>query len=417
MKKISILMMLAFFSLHGFSQSLDDVREMLNKKDYVGAKNGIDKYLANPANATKPEAWYLKGRAYNAYSYEKTTPEAELYNLKNSAFEAFKKNQQLDPKDVALKLENYSSYLDLYFSLYDLGANLFNAKNFEGAYNSFKKSMEVENYILTKQYVYTQATLHPLDTSLILNTAVAATQAKKIDEAVGYYRKLTDANIAGDGYKEVYEYLVDYYNKKEDAVSLADILAKAKKFYPANNYWNQVELDNVAAKGDKGALFAKYDDMLAKDPGNFALAYNYAVELYNKNYGNDAKGDEASKEKLSSVLKTAIASDQGIDATVLMANHTYNMASDAVAAKSLIKGTKPEDVKKKAELVALSNKKMDECISYSDIVAKYYEGKTDLKPKQAANYKIVLGYLSDIYSLKGDAKKSAEYEKKRTAIK
>jgi hypothetical protein len=36
---------------------------------------------------------------------------------------------------------------------------------------------------------------------------------------------------------------------------------------------------------------------------------------------------------------------------------------------------------------------------------------------QMANYKIVLGYLVDIYSLKGDKKKSDEYSKKRAALK
>ncbi len=157
--------------------------------------------------------------------------------------------------------------------------------------------------------------------------------------------------------------------------------------------------------------------MLATDPKNFALAYNYAVELYNKNYGRDGKPDNASKEKLVSVLKIAMESDPGIDATVLMANHTYNVAADNVSAASLVKGTKPEDVKKKNELKAISNKSMDECILYSDKAVKYFDGKTDLKPVQKANYKIVLGYLSDIYNLKGDAKKSAEYEKKRNSIK
>jgi len=165
-------------------------------------------------------------------------------------------------------------------------------------------------------------------------------------------------------------------------------------------------------------LLAKYEEMLAADPENFALNYNYAVELYNKNYGGDDKqSDVASKEKLTNVLKKTIAIDKGIDATVLMANHTYNMASEAVSAASLVKGNKPEDVKKKTELKAVSNKRMDECILYSDQVVKFYEGMTDLKPKQSANYKIVLGYLTDIYNLKADAKKSAEYEKKRAALK
>ncbi|CAN5859743.1 hypothetical protein BH11BAC4_BH11BAC4_17020 [soil metagenome] len=417
MKKIFILVMLAFSTVAGFSQSLDDIRDLLNKKDNAGAKSAVDKYLADEKNASKAEAWYLKGRAYNAYSNEKSAPESEIYNLKNTAFESFKKSQLLDPKDVAMKLESYTSYLDLYFSLYDLGANYFNSKNYEAAYSSFKKSLDVESYILSKQYTYTQATLHPLDTALVLNTAVAATQAKKDDEAVTYYKKITDGNVGGDNYKEVYEFLVNYYSNKEDAAALAAILGKAKKFYPANDYWNQVELDKIGKTGDKAALYAKYEEMIAKDPANFALAYNYSVELYNTNYGPNSKPDDASKEKLSTVLKAAIANDQGIDATVLMANLTYNLASDAQSAKALIKGVKPEDKKKKDEFNAIANKKMDECIVYSEQIVKYYESKAELKGRQVGNLKIVLGYLSEIYKIKGDPKKAAEYEKKSSLVK
>lgn len=419
MKKISILLTLAFLSFISYAQELDDIRDMLNSKDYVKAKAAIDKYLADGKNANKAEAWYLKGKTYNWYSNEKTTPAADLYNLKTTAFEALKKNQLLDPKDVFMKLENWGTYLDLYFSLYDLGANLFNEKKYEDAFASFKKALEVEDYILGKKYVYSQATLNALDTSLILNTAIAASQAKKDDESVIYFRKLTDANVSGESNKEVYEFLVDYYNKKNDAANLAAILEKSKRIYPGEFYWSQVELDNISKQGDKAALFAKYEEMLGKDPSNFALAYNYSVELYNKLYNGEPskQPDIATQDKLSSVLKSAIANDQGIDATVLMANHTYNMASDAVNAASMVKGTKPDDIKKKNELKAISVKKMDDCILYSEQAAKFFENKTDLKAKQQANYKIILGYLSDIYNLKGDAKKSAEYEKRRTSIK
>ncbi|MEO6490360.1 MAG: hypothetical protein ABIO04_10505 [Ferruginibacter sp.] len=418
MKKMFMLFALLIAAQFGFSQSLEEITDMIVKKDYVNAKAAIDKYLADEKNAGKSDAWYFKGRTYNALSYDKATPETELYNLKNAAFEALKKSQQLDPKDTRLKLEAYTSYLDLYFGLYDLGANLFNAKNYDGAYNSFKKALDIKDYILSKQYIYPQATLHPLDTSLVLNTAIAATQAKKTDEAVGYYKKLVDANITGDNYKEVYEFLADYYNNKQDAAALTDIVSKGKKYYPTSTYWDELELASVSKKGDQSALFSKYDEMLSKNPKNFYVAYNYAVELHNKiNKAADPASENAAKDKLYNVLKIAIASDTGIDATILMANHLYNMFVEYSNGATMVKGTKAEDVKKKSDMKAMANKKMDECISYSEQAVKYFEPKVStLKPSQKANYKIILDYLSELYKIKGDSKKSADYEKKRVSV-
>ena len=419
MKKISILMLLLFSTVFIYAQSLDDINDMMDKKNYAGAKTAIDKYLAEGNNNTKADGWYFKGRIYNSLSYEKTISESDLYDLKNAAFEAFKKYQQLDPKDVRMKLENYGSYLDLYFSLYDLGANLFNNKNYAGAYNAFKKALEIEEFIIGKKYTFTQVTLNNLDTALVLNTAIAATQAKKEDEAIPYYKKLVDANVVGQGYQEVYEYLVEYFDKKAAAAAFNEMLVKGRKNYPSDNYWNEIELSSLSKKGDQAALFAKYDEILSKEPGNFIIAYNYSVELYKKVNDKDVKqpDDNVLKDKLTTVLKIAIASDTAIDATVLMANHFYNMASDYLNAISLLKGTKPEDVKKKNELKALSTKKMDECITYADLAVKYFEPKTKLKPIQSANYKIVLSYLSEIYNLKGDKKKADEYDKRLAALK
>ena len=419
MKKIYILLLMAFSTSVVLSQSLDDINEMMGKKDYAGAKTAIDKYLADAKNSAKSDGWYFKGRIYNSLSYEKTTPESSLYDLKNSAYEAFRKYQQMETNDInRMKLENYASYLDLYFGLYDLGANLFNNKSYAMAYDAFKKALEVKDYTLSKKYVFTQATLPVIDTSLLLNTGIAATQAKKEDEAATYYRQLVDANVTGETYRDVYELLVDYYDKKGDAASLAAVLAKGKKFYPTGNYWNQVEIDNVAKTGDQAAIFAKYEEMIAKEPTNFTMKYNYAVLLYNKIYDKDKPIDDVViKDKLTTVLKDAITNDAGIDATVLISGHLYTMAVDYFNAISTTKGTKPEDIKKRADLKALANKKMDECIPYSEKAVGYFENKTDLKGKQIANYKIILSNLGDIYSMKGDKKRSEEYDKKRAAVK
>lgn len=414
MKKIPILLIMICSAGIAFSQDLDAINEMMSKKDYASARASIDKYLADSKNSNKSDGWYFKGRIYNSLSYEKSTPQSDVYNLKVAAYDAFRKYQQLDPKEVRLIFETYTSFLDLYFGFYDLGANLFNSKNYEDAYMSFKKALEVEDYIIAKKYTYTQATLHPLDTALVLNTAIAATQAKKEDEGIAYYRKLTDANIAGESYRDVYEYLVEYYNKKGNTAALNEMLAKGKRLYPNNYYWTQVELEAVEAKGDTAAILAKYDELLNADKTNFTLAYNYAVYLYRKNKDGS---NPAINDKLTDVLKIAINNDTGIDAVVLMANHQYNMAVSYQEQARLVKGVKPEDKKKKADLDAIAHKKMDDCILYSDQAVKYFEAKSELKPLQMANYKTILDYLIDIYNSKGDKKKSDEYSKKKDSLK
>jgi len=265
--------------------------------------------------------------------------------------------------------------------------------------------------------VYPQITLYPLDTVLVLNTAIAATQAKKIEEGVSFYRKLTDANVAGKEYENVYEYLVDYYAKKDDKASLQPLLEKAKRLYPSNPFWTGVEIRALSDKGDTAAVYTKYDELLAKDPNNYELAYNYSVELYNSLIKKDPKSSDAIKqaEKLTNVLKMAIAADKGIDATVLMANHQFNLAADILNEANLIKGTKPDDVKRKADLKAKANAKMDEAIGYAETATKYFEAQPSLKSIQKANYKIMLDHLSEMYGAKNNQKKVAELEAKNKA--
>ncbi|MDB5201193.1 MAG: hypothetical protein JWQ27_602 [Ferruginibacter sp.] len=418
MKKFFIVSMAVFFSANLFAQTLDDVSAMITKKQYAAGKVAVDKVLADPKNADKADAWYFKGRIYNSLSYDSSISKPEKYTLKAAAFDAFKKSQTLDPKDVRMVFEQYNSYIDLYFGLFDLGAGLFNAKDYAPALQSFKKALEVKDYILAKKYTYGDTKLYALDTSLVLNAAITAMQLKQDDEAQSYYKQLTDANVSGKDFEEVYLSVADYYAKKKDAANLQAMLEKGKRLYPDNAYWNELELKTVEATGDKKALYAKYEEMIAKSPTDFNLNYNYAVEIYNTLYGQEAKPADpaAAKAKLSEALKNAIATDKGIDATVLMLNHTFNVAADYSTAASVIKGTKPEDVKKRNELKALANKKMDEAIPYCEAAIKYYESQPTLKTIQKASFQNVLGYMSDMYSAKGDTKKAAEYDKKKAGI-
>ena len=420
MKKFLIIAICAFGFLNSQAQTIDDVAKAINNKNFADAKAKVDIVLTNPKYADKAEAWYLKGRAYNSLSYDSTVSKADAYQLKKGAFEAFKKYQTLDPKDLRFKLENYQSYLDLYLGYFDIGAQEFNEKNYENSYNSFKAALDMKDFIMDRKYTYDAITFVDLDTSLVLNTAIAAMQAKKDDEAMKYYKMLTDAEVGGPNYLDIYLFLAERFKEDKKEAELKEIIAKGKKLYPENPYWNQIEIDIVREAGDRSALFASYDAVLADKPNDFVTNYNYAIELFNSIYGQEEnpKDIPAAKDKITKLLKTAISVDKGIDATTLMANHYYNMAADESEEMNKIKGTKAEDIAAKKAKKEKMIEHLTATIPYAEAVLAYYDKFTEpLSGGQKGNYRIMLNHLSDIYSTKGDDKKAAEYDARKTKLK
>jgi hypothetical protein len=419
MKKYSFFIMLIFASTIVFGQTLTEINDMMGKLQYKKAKEGIDKFLTDAKNSAKGDGWYYKGRIYNSLSKDSTNSSTDAMKLKLESFEAFKKYQQLDSKQVSFILENYGSYFDLYNGFFDIGAREYNNKNFTSSFEGFKNALLIEDFVKGKGYVYNGFKFPEMDTSLILNTAIAAGQAKDEESSVIFYRKLTDANLGGEQYLNVYQYLADHYLKKGDDANLTAILDKGRKLYPDNDYWVEVELDKVSKTGNKPELLAKYEELMKRYPEKYIYPYNLGVEMFNELYTGDNKpaNVEAAKNKLTEVLKSAINLDKGIDAKMLMTRHLYNAAYDYQDSSKKIKGAKPEDVKKRNDVKALYMKKMDECIPYAESVVTYYAEQPSLKPIQKSNYKIVLDILSQMYATKGDLKKSAEYDKKKDAVK
>lgn len=398
------------------AQSLDEIKIMVQLGQNAKARPALDKFLSDPKNAQKAEAWYYKGRVYNSLTYDTTNKDnLGKMNMKAQAYDAFRKTQDLDKKDAFLKDEEYLSYLDLYWGFYDLGAKFFNAKDFNNSFESFKSALNVHDYIISKGYTYKQGSVSPMDTALIMNIGAAATQAKREADALPYYNKIVDANIGGKDYLDIYQYLATYYTDKNDVANLTRVLDAGRKVYPQDNYWNLTELDMVRKANDKKLLFAKYEEMITKYPKDFTLHYNYAVDMFNVlNAPPDSKVsiEGITNAKLEEVAKKAIALDDKIDATLLMANQTYNLASNELDKINMIKGKTPADLKKKKDMEVGFRKMIDVALPYAEAVVKYYEAQPSLKPGQKVNYNQQLEHLAELYKTKGDLKKSAEYKKK-----
>ncbi len=410
--------MLLFSGTVSFGQSLEEINKMLNNGQNKKAKDGIDKFLSDSKNAAKPDGWYSKARAYNAVSKDSSLAATDAMKLKNESLEAFKKYQQLDSKEVSLVIEQYGSFFDLFNGHYNIGVIEFNNKNFAVSFEAFKNALMVEDFVKSKGYDYNGFKYPVLDTSLIINIAVAANMAKDEASAVFYYKKLADANLTSEQYINIYEYLVEYYIKNKDEANLKAVLDKGRTLYPDNEYWVDVEIDLVAKTGNKEALFAKYEDLMKRYPAKYTYPYFLSVEMYNELYTADKRPAnlDAFKNKLTELLKNAINLDKGIDAKMLMTRHLYNSAVEYQDSSKSFKGPKPEDLKKRDAYKALFLKKVDECIPYGESVIGYFGALPALKPIQKANYKIALDILAQLYSNKGDVKKSAEYDKKITEV-
>ena len=414
MKKIFFFLFL--LSVTGstlMAQSLKDVKKYLYTNRYTEAQTEVNKFLAVPANANNAEAYYYKGQVYNILSADSSLSFSQAYAMKNTAYDAFKKYQELDAKDEMMKDEKYRPYLILYDGFYNLGVQQFNAKDFKGSYNGFNSALTVENYIKDKGYTYDEIKFSPFDTSLNMNLAITAYNDKDTVKAMDTYMRFVDANIGGPNNETIYEVLIDNYIRKNDKANAEKVIAKAKALYPANDSWDGYAV-KAAAGGDMKAKFAKYDEILQSNTTSFPLYYNYAADMYNSLYarGEERPSDiEATKKRLTEVLALAIPLDNGIDGLLLMTNHKYNVAADLSTEQSMAK-----DAKTKAELKKKTDAAFLEVVPYAEKVIAHYDAMPETTSGDRATKKNILGYLADVYDITGNKAKADQYTKLRAAV-
>lgn len=413
MRKLIFSTLFAVTVLGASAQSIDDIKDNIGKQQWDKAKEQIDKYLANEKNAKKPDGWYYKGAIYNEVAKnEKYKALLGGTDGRMEAFNALKKYAEMDPKNTLGILEQNVRFFDIYNGYFDMAATGFNEKNYDKAFENFKNAMVVEEFVAAKGYSYNNFSFPKLDTSLILNTAISAAQAKKTDEAMTYYQKLADAKIAGPNYLEIYQQLVQHYNEKGDKATRDKYLALGRELYPEDDYWTEIELREAGT--DKKALFAKYDELLGKYPSKYVLHYNYAAELFNYLFTQDKKPADYADQyaKIQDVLKKAIAVKATPEANLLLARTVYNGVYDLEEASTAIKGTKPDDVKKKNELKTKIAAQYEQMLPYATAAYDIFDGKSTLKASEKGNFKVAADLITRYWESKNNKEKIKFYQDK-----
>lgn len=420
MKKLLLTTLIAACSLGMMAQKVDKVKDLLDKKKIAEAKTEIDGALADAKNQKSAEAWYWKGKVYQAISADNALG-AQTPDAAQQSFEAFKKYVEMDDKHLALTLENYKPIADMYQAWFKKGAAQYQENKYPDAFSSFKNTLEISDYMTSKGWANIK-----LDTTVVLYTGISAEKASKRDEAATYYARLANAKVSGDNMSEIYKWLADYYAKKEDRTSAVKYLDLGKELYPKDSFWEEYEMQMIRDSGDKKALFDKYESLIAKNPSDYLTLYNYSVELYQTAYDTAISKRPANSEELISKVEanmkkvTELKPDYQ-NAYLVLGQIAFNKGVDLTAESKKIRPQgnvklKPEELKKKDDLRNQANKRFDEAVPYFEKIDELLGSKGKLKMEEKKALKDAYDLLITIYDNRGNKEKVKVWEDKFNSV-
>jgi hypothetical protein len=301
---------------------------MLGKNELDKAQVAIDALVEK--DGAKADNHYLKYKVYKAINeseqFKKLIP-----NALETSWAGLKKFASLDKNFTAMIKENILNIAEPFDVIrrkfINEGSTNLDAKNWDASYAAFKNSLDVYKVFLDQKW-----TTITLDTLITFYTGYAAMNAKKMEDTELYFKKLTDANANGTDIQIAYGWLANYYidTKKENAKG-KEIAEKGLKFYPNDEYLNDMVAKAIAGSGDMNAIFANHEVNINKPNAPYAEFLKYAADLFDYLYNDSTmKKDFAEKQKkfedvMGKGLTMKPASAEG---NYLMGFHHANIAVD-----------------------------------------------------------------------------------------
>lgn len=405
-----------------FSQDTKKLKQYLDAKQYDKAKAEVDAAITK--NPNDPLALYYKSKVYATLAsdaqFAATVPDA-----REQAFEAFKKALATDKDNkvtFALTQDQFKPIFDVYTGYYDAGATAFNnaassgnKADFEKALTMFKNSDMVGQYIFQNKWA-----LSELDTQLVLTIGKAAINAGKKDEALTYLKRLADAKVVAtvndkDSYQLPYQWLSFHYKEINDEANFLKYAALGKQLFPKDDYYDAVMLDYYRDKKDYDALFKKYEEIVAAHPDSVQYHFNYANEafiyVYNSDAGTKINNKEALLKTVGVQLQQALAfKPDDVNINWLAGQYYYNTGIDIKEQANAIRSTKPEDVKRKAELNAQAIETFKKAIPFTDKALSQLE--VGNKKADRSKYKSITDLMQRIYTSLNQTDKVKIYQGK-----
>jgi hypothetical protein len=414
MKRFFLCLVWALSVLGLSAQSLDKAKENFKANKLAEAKTEIDKVVADPKLQKNGEAWFYKSKIYTAIANNEQL-KATVPDALTQSFEALKKALADDKTLLLMMQEQYKPMTDIYQAYFQAGAANYNAGKYPEALANFQGAIIALAFMSEKGWVK-----QGIDSTATLYSGISAEKANNRDQALVYYKQIADSGITkigGNDMVEIYKWVADYYSQKKDIPNTQKYLALGQKSYPTDLFWADTELELARKSGNKDSLFAKYEDVTKKFPTNHLFWYNYGLEMYQ--YASDtskgkrpANSDELTAKAQQSLAKSLEIKPDYPQAALVLGQISYNSGVDLQSQAKAIKGTKPEDVKKRTELRAQMVKKFDDALPYFEKVEQELGSKGKLKMDEKTVLKDTYDLMITIYEQKNVKDKATAYTNK-----
>lgn len=419
MKKRFIVpvLLLSLVSMGANAQKYDKQKmsDLLVAKKYEEAKTELDKILANPEEANKPEVLTLKTRIYgelaNDPALAKKYPEAA--DIAYNSFESFIKAVPDTAQEMKILKDPYIGGLNgasnIYALYFNKGKDGFNSKNYVDAFSGFKKAQALgsffaENGLLAggnRNSVDTLTTLYAGFAAQNLSSDEKLNKPEYKDSAAHYYKILVDHNIATPEAENAYKYLAYYYYTNKNTQALAALLPIAKAKYPAaKEDWDQYGASLITAGASPEQLIEKFNGSSNLTPTE--------LETYATAFGKAkaATTDTALKAKL---VDAEIGAYQKLYETSSSPIVAYNVGTLTNSKFDVLdeqfRAAIGQSAALKAKRVAIEAKQQIVADSAAEWFTKAYTAlktKTDKTKQEASIYKNTVALLSNIYAWKVD---------------
>jgi len=430
MKRLFLLPAILFMVSFAKSQTYESIKNTVILTQYKKAKEDLDKAMGNSKFTGKAEAYILKTVIYAALSMDGASKNTSAGDqLTDDADAAFKKYKEMDPSmGLISDIVYQSGPINLYSSYYSSGYNDYSLKKWSMAFTKLTKAVAYSDLLIDKKILKAS-----IDTNVLILAGITAEKSNHKDEAAGYYSRLAEKKITGDGFESVYRFLVSHYFGKKDFTSFEKFKNFGKELYPNSEFFFFDKVDfAVGLETTLAGKIKAVEEVLAKDPNNFKANEWMGEIIYRAFYPQKGDVPEAfdsvafEHKMVNAFNKAGSAEPDSIDAFLFLGDHFFNKCEKlddlrTAHAADMKRRTKPGAMASKEDIAKrdLLNKQYGEALEYQRMPyekgAAIFAKKTGLSNREKAQYRNLAGKIADIYTYKkiqakGKPAELAKYE-------